>query len=267
MSGTRFPLFDIRTFSKRVLPTRVKRVLRSAAFQILDLAWQLPSNLNIRIRSRSDWVIYNEIFVAGDYDPAIVMALEGAKRTGELRILDLGANVGFFTLRSVDLVRRHNLQDLSVCITAVEGNPKTYDQLRVRLTNQRGLPPFTAINGLVGERNGSAAISDLEFGGQNCVGVDHTHKHFLVDYVDVEQLVGACRIGLLKCDIEGAELAFLRNYPQLLRRTDVAVFELHPQRCDERECTSLLRAAGFVNVSVLAQKPGLTKVIMTSRFS
>lgn len=81
---------NLRTFSKRLLPTRVKRALRSAAFQMLDLTWQLPSNLKIRIRSQSDWVIYNEIFVGRDYDPAILMALERAKGSGEFQVLDLG---------------------------------------------------------------------------------------------------------------------------------------------------------------------------------
>ncbi len=258
-------MLSLRTFSKRLLPTRVKRVLRSAAFQMLDLTWQLPSNLKIRIRSQSDWVIYNEIFVGGDYDPAILMALERAKGSGEFQVLDLGANVGFFSLRCVDLVRRQQLQGLSLRITAIEGNPKSYRELQLRLCNQNNVPSFTAINGLVGDRTGTSAISDLESSGQNRVGVSRSQKHFLVDYVDLEQVLGRGRIGLLKCDIEGRELVFLRNYPELLRRTDVAVFELHPQDCDEEECISLLRAAGLTMQTVLIQKPPLTNVMMASR--
>src|ERR1035438_1800195 len=254
MPGEAF-MVTFRTFGKRLLPTRAKRALRAVAFQMLDLNWQMPSNLKIRIRSQSDWVVYNEIFVGGDYDPAILMALERAKGTGELQVLDLGANVGFFSLRCVELVRRQQMQELSLHITAIEGNPKSYRELQLRLCNQNNLPSFTAINGLVGDRTGSAAISDLESSGQNCVGVDRTQKHFMVDYVDLEQVLDTRRIGLLKCDIEGAELVFLRNYPQLLRRTDVAVFELHPQDCDEEECISLLRAAGLTIQTVLIQKP------------
>jgi len=255
-----------RTFGKRLLPTPVKRVLRSAAFQMLDLNWQLPSDLKICIRSQSDWVIYNEIFVGGDYDPAILTALECANGTGDLQVLDLGANVGFFSLRCVDIVRRQQRQELSLHITAIEGNPKSYRELQLRLYNQNNPPSFTAINGLVGARTGTAAISDLEFGGQNRVGVHRSQRHFLVDHVDLEQVLGTRRIGLLKCDIEGAELVFLQNYPQLLRRTDVAVLELHPQDCDEKECISLLRAAGLTTQTVLAKTP-LTNVMMASRCS
>jgi len=234
---------------------------------MLDLHWRLPSKLEIRIKSVSDWFIYNEVFVSGDYDPAILMALERAKAEGELQVLDLGANVGFFSLRCVDLARRQQMQGLSLHIIAIEGNPRSYRELQLRLCKDNNVPCFTAINGLVGIRKGTAAISDLEFSGKNHVRVDRPQKYFMVDYVDVEQVLGKGKIGLLKCDIEGAELVFLQNYPQLLQRTDVAVLELHPQDCDEKECISLLRAAGLTIQTVLIQKPPLTNVMMAVRSS
>jgi FkbM family methyltransferase len=254
---------SFRTLGRRLLPLRLRGFVRSFAFQMLDLHWQLPSNLHIRIRSISDWFIYNEVFVSQAYDQAILMALERAKGSGELQVLDLGANVGFFSLRCVDVVRRQQLQGLSLHITAIEGNPRSYRELQLRLCKDNNLPSFTAINGLVGAKNGTATISDLEFSGQNQVGVDRSQKHFMVDYVDLEQVLGTGRIGLLKCDVEGAELVFLQNYPQLLQRTDVAVFELHPQHCDEKECISLLRGAGFTNQAALP----LANVIMAVRSS
>jgi FkbM family methyltransferase len=256
---------NFRTFAKRVLPIGIKRVLRSIAFQMLDLSWELPSEVKIRVRNQSDWAIYNEIFVAGDYDSAISMAVDAAEVAGALHIVDLGANVGFFTLRCIEMTRDHELRGFSVRITAVEGNPKSYKQLRERVSSQGDLPTFTAINGLVGKRDGTGAISDLEISGLNHVISDDSQRHLLVNYIDVEEAVGGGRIGLLKCDIEGAELVFLKNYPRLLARTEIAVLELHPQLCNQEECISLLRAAGLVTQRVLARKPGLTSVLMASR--
>ena len=108
---------------------------------------------------------------------------------------------------------------------------------------------------MVGERSGTAAISDREFSGQNEVGTDESKKQFVMKYVDLEEVVEAGMIGLPKCDIEGSELRFLRNYPQLLQRTDVAVVELHPDKCDANECVALLTAAGLARSSVLIQNP------------
>jgi FkbM family methyltransferase len=254
-----------RTLTKRVLPIRVKRVLRSIAFQMLDLSWELPSDVMIRIRNQSDWAIYNEIFVAGDYDPAISMAIDAAKVSGNLHILDLGANVGFFTLRCIEMARHRELRELALRITAIEGNPKSYRQLRERVGTQVDLPDFIAINGLVGKRNGTGAISDLEISGLNHVISDDSQRRHLIDYIDVEEVVGGGRVGLLKCDIEGSELVFLKNYPRLLERTEIAVLELHPQLCNQEECVSLLRAAGLATQRVLVHKPGVTTVLMAFR--
>jgi FkbM family methyltransferase len=245
----------------------MKRVLRDISFGMLDLRWDLASGVLIRIRNLSDWAVYNEVFVSGDYDSAILVAIETANEEGELHIVDLGANVGFFVLRCVDLVRRRELHTLPLRITAIEGNPNTYDALCSLVAPHTSELAFKAINGLVGKRVGSGAISDQEHSGLNQLVTGELGRHCLVNYVDVEEIVGSGSIGLLKCDIEGAELAFLENYPELLKRTKIAVLELHTQKCDESRCISLLSAAGLAVQINLAQKEGLTKVIMASRLS
>lgn len=244
---------------KRVLPFRVKRAMRSAAFEALDLRCELTSGLQVRVASQSDWAIYNEVFGSGDYDPAILMGLERAGETGQLRILDLGANVGFFTLRCVELSRRQP-RPPTLQVTAIEGNPNCFRELTTRLCRDNHLTWVTPIHGLVGERSGTAAISDLEFSGQNEVGVNPSKGHFLVDYVDLEKALGAGGIGLLKCDIEGSELVFLHNYPELLQRTEVAVLELHHEKCERGDCIALLRAAGLVHQNILMQTALVTVI-------
>jgi FkbM family methyltransferase len=230
----------------RYLPGSLKRDVRRAAFQVLDLKWHLRSGLRIQVASLSDWIIFNEIFVNGDYDAAILMAFERAQTQAKLIVLDLGANVGFFTLRCIDLLRGHDLYDLETRITAVEGNPKTHRDLLARLSMQDRIPPVNAIHGLVGRRAGRAGITDFEIGGNNRVVVGEHEKPHVVDYIDLERLPDMqSRIDLLKCDIEGGELLFIQNYRDLLQRTEVAVFELHDDQCDTQECLGLLQDAGF----------------------
>ena len=257
---------QFRTVAKSILPNRIKRLLRAVGFGMLDLRWKLASGVLIRIRNLSDWAVYNEVFVAGDYDSAILMAIEVAKVTGEFRVVDIGANVGFFTLRCADLIRRRELQTLRLRITAIEGNPHTYNILRSQVASQTNILEIEVVNGLVGQRVGSGAISDLEHSGLNHLVANESDRRCLVSYVDVEEIVGPGDIGLLKCDIEGSELAFLENYPELLKRTGIVVLELHTQDCDEAKCLSLLNDAGLTVQQNLAQE-ALTKVIMASRLS
>lgn len=254
-----------RALAKGFLPKSVKRVLRAVSFRMLDLKWELASGVLIRIRNLSDWAVYNEVFAAGDYDSAILMAIESNEVPDELQVVDLGANVGFFVLRCIDLIRRRALPHLTVRITAIEGNPNTYNALLWLVGDQTGRVAFKAVNGLVGQRGGNGAISNLEHSGLNHVVSDDSAQHCLVNYVDVEEIVGSGNIDLLKCDIEGSELAFLESYPELLRRTKIAVLELHLQKCDEMRCVSLLNAAGLKVQKTLVENAGLTKVVLASR--
>lgn len=65
--------------------------------------------------------------------------------------------------------------------------------------------------------------------------------------------VDAPRVDLLKCDIEGAELLFLQNYPELLRKVRVAIFEFHADLCDVHQCRRLLRDYGFPQHRILRE--------------
>jgi len=53
------------------------------------------------------------------------------------------------------------------------------------------------------------------------------------------------RIALLKCHIEDVENTLIENYPYLLRRVNIAIFELHSDKCDPDRCIELLDAAGL----------------------
>jgi hypothetical protein len=79
-----------------------------------------------------------------------------------------------------------------------------------------------------------SAIPDIPAGGVN------------VAFVDVDALIkDKFEIDLLKCDIEGAELMFIENYGDLLRRVRTAVLELHHHQCDTKRCVRLLESLGF----------------------
>jgi FkbM family methyltransferase len=224
----------------------LRRIRNELALELPRLQFELNSGLGVTIASACDWVIYNEIFVEGMYDAPIRLAMTPGRH---VRILDLGANVGFFTLRCIDLARRAGHADYA--ITLVEGSPRVVRELRSRMN---ALPGLEIVHGLVGRRSGSAAITENDFHGKNNIFGD---RGTIVDFIDldrVQSIAGA--IDLLKCDIEGAELLFIENYPELLRRVDVAVFELHHRVCDTARCRELLRDCGFTRQTLLTHSKG-----------
>lgn len=216
------------------------------AWQGRGLSYTLPSGIAIEVASASDWAVYNEVFVEGEYDIPIRHVLE----TGPDHplIVDLGANVGYFSLRFADLWRRHRGADAPFQIVSVEGCPRTFAQLRDRLQQPslagRCRPSF----GLAGERTGEAAISTSIATGLNSIHGHRSLSRARVPFIDLETILPAGqRIALLKCDIEGAERTLLENYTGLFARVDAAVFEFHPQWCSVSRCRELLTAAGLTH--------------------
>ena len=100
----------MKKFLKRLLPGPVQRTIyrflwnpaRDAYWAALKLRCVLPSGLEVQVRNRSDWIIYNEVMVSGGYDFAIEVALDRRRPGRPFNAVDLGGNVGYFTFRCAD---------------------------------------------------------------------------------------------------------------------------------------------------------------------
>ena len=242
---------------RRVLPAAVRGRVRRAMFEWLQLTWTTSAGIGLRVATYNEWIIYNEVFVDGEYDAAIDAALT-ARGDRVLHVLDLGANVGFFTLRLFDRLRAAGITDASCAATLVEANPDLIPVLRARLLGGNALAPAVRIvPGLAGEPSGSATL----FRSPDALGdssvLRPTADAVSVPYVDLTPLMSdAPVIDLLKCDIEGSELTVLEHYPDLLLRTRIAVIEHHHDLCPVERCREPLRAAGLVHETVLRDRGG-----------
>ena len=209
-----------------------------------ELSHTLTCDVRVSIASASDWAVYNEVFVDGEYDRAIQTVV--ASSVARPLVVDLGANVGYFALRFTDLGSRERGSETFELIS-VEGTAHTYAQLERHLDQPAIAGRCVARHGLVGQRTGSARISTSALTGMNSIRTRQSFSREEVPFVDLERLLPDRPISLLKCDIEGAEEMFCETYPDLLRRVTTLVIELHPQINDENRCRDLLRDAGLVH--------------------
>ncbi len=252
----------LRAVARTLVPPGVKDRIKVWPWRACDLSWTLRSGLDIRLETRSEWLVYNDIFVDGEYDRPIAETLMDA-RGRPARILDLGANLGFFAVRVGDMAWRSGHQSPGAApefqMTCVEGSPRNFAELTDRIGRSK-LPPTTVrlVHGLAGERSGQAVIHEsAHMNGMNSI-LTRDGAGTPVPFVNLDDLYPPGQSGdidLLKCDIEGAELTFLRNYPDLLRRIRRAVFELHPGLCDVDECRRLLAQAGLTRCEHLWDRP------------
>lgn len=234
----------------RSLGRSAKNWLQSRQYDCLDLRWRLRSGVIVRIGSNSDWAVFSDIFLDGEYDEPILTTLSGVRPQGSVYVIDLGANSGFFALRLFDLAHRHGFCGC-IHLVAIEGSPKNAKRL---VTNLRecGSPPGCSVrmvHGLVGSRSGFGHIRELHCNATSHVAADGV----AVPYIDLNPMLQDWpRIDLVKCDIEGSEYEFVKTYPELMARTEAAVFELHNTGGDRsRHCRELLRSYGLLNPKVL----------------
>jgi FkbM family methyltransferase len=230
-----------------LIPRNLKPWIWKKLSGLMHLHYRLPSGLEVRVRSFSDWCIYNDIFVAAEYDEAIDAALDRAKGGDSFRVVDLGANVGFFTLRVVDRMIRRKISFPAVECLLVEASPRLQEDIQWHLDTAK-VAGFRAriVNGLVGKKTGDA---DLEIHASECMNQVTTvpgSRSRRVAYYDLdEELFPVNGIDLLKCDIEGSERDFLESYPHLLNKTQVAIFEFHEPQCPAKDGVPAVMKAGF----------------------
>ena len=222
------------------------RLLYQSLYKLMKLENTLRSGITLQVASKGEWWVYNDIFVNGEYDIPILRSLETCSPLRPLTVLDLGANVGYFMLRVVDLVRQTRPEQ-RVDATMVEPSPRVFSELETRMRSQ-ALPEasFRMVQGLVGMRAGSASLHESAVHVKNTIMSGETRDGRNIPFIDVGVLMEqANEIDLLKCDIEGAELLFLENYGSLLGKVRNMVIELHHEMCDTSKCRDILLRNGF----------------------
>ncbi len=239
---------------RALVPEALKNKARKFVWMRLNPSWRLNSGVTVRVLNYNDWMIYNDIFVEGEYDAAINDLLAGtAGFSAPAHILDLGGNVGFFTLRLAHLFLSANRRNFEVAV--VEGSPATFAELKERLAVNEELvgDRVTALHGLAGKRSGEAHILQTVSHGENSI-IGQTNRGPSVDFIDLGRVTANWpRIDLLKCDIEGAEELFLSSYADLLAKTDRTVFEFHHDKCNVDQCRRLLGDAGLAPLKTIRQ--------------
>ena len=154
----------------------------------------------------------NVLVNTGEYEPAESAALKAAA-AGASVIFDIGANVGYFSLRWATGMAS------SGSIHAFEPVPATYDRL-ARNVALNGLGDVVRTNNLgVGNHPGTFRFHVPSFSGSGAASLMNLHPD--EDTMEVEAEVttldayfaehGLNRLDLVKVDVEGAELMVLHG--------------------------------------------------------
>jgi FkbM family methyltransferase len=176
-------------------------------------------DLNVRIQRLMYWI--------GNYDAPMVERFVAGLEPGCVA-LDIGANVGLYT---IPLARK--AKEVGGRAVVVEAMPANAARLRENLSLNDVLDVTTVIEAAVGQKRGCLFMhpeQDAQYTG-NASAASNPDGAIEVPVVTLDEIaieLGLDRCDLVKADIEGGELDFLRGGASFLaRHTPLLVFELN----------------------------------------
>jgi FkbM family methyltransferase len=207
-------------------------VLRYAALRAAHVdAVTTVSVGGVRLRVRvncGELYSFDEVFLSRTYEQ-----VPGFGPVAGSTVIDVGANVGSFTLR-------HGLAGANVF--AIEPNPDTYGRLRWNL-NANGVAANTRCCAL-----GARASRGMFAGHGTRTRVDVGDGDVEIETLD-DAAAQLGTIDLLKIDVEGAEVEVLLGAERTLDRVRRVVLEWHEEELLD-DVRTILRRHGFGEVGL-----------------
>jgi FkbM family methyltransferase len=241
---------------KAIRLLRVQQIA-SRALTVVPVRRKLrKTNCLYRLRFLESVLMADEIFQREIYREAF-------EDRNVRRFVDLGSNVGYFTLYAVEHTGRRDLVGL-----VVDGNEQMATESRWHV-EENGLDSMKVMHGVVGYPPGVTEAtfyvnpSNVASSAQPVLNPDVPSKGdsvaVTVPAVDVlaewKKLAGDARIDLMKVDIEGFECDFIKNTKAALSLTDRIVIEWHKWVNARQAVDDLLAEQGFSLRKVISEDP------------
>jgi FkbM family methyltransferase len=185
----------------------------------------------------------------GVYEPFETRLFAERVNAGDT-VLDIGANIGYYTLIAAKLVGRNGR------VHAFEPDPGNFDLLEqnVRLNAYWNV---ALVNKAVSNTNGEARLylADGNWGWHRIYETPDAKGHIPTELVALDSFFGAEDLGgdlVIKLDIEGAEVGAVQGMSHLIQRhrhvtlfTEFLPLGLEQFGSSDREYFDLLRSLGF----------------------
>lgn len=143
-------------------------------------------------------------------------------------VIDLGAHCAHFSMLA-DVCFRTRFGKPDTEYVLIEPNPQLIPVIARNLARSGLCPNNRVLHGLVGAARTGRGTLWVFTKNLLSASVERSASTRAVDvpYLDLEAIVGERSVDLLKIDIEGAEFALVGNYPEVFRRVQTLIMEIH----------------------------------------
>jgi len=199
----------------------------------------------------ADYAVGHTVALTGSYEPEVSATMREVLSEGAT-FVDIGANIGWFSLLAASLVGPTGR------VIAIEPNPRNVALLR-QSAKDNGFENIDVVAVALGDRPGAAALETDGSNGRlilvNGPPAEAVEASFVVATFPLDTIlgeVGAGRVDAIKIDVEGAEPLVLRGATRTISESrPVLVSEFYPLALDSspwgnaRRYLSMLRALGY----------------------
>jgi FkbM family methyltransferase len=232
----------------------LKRLLKSIAWKLLPCAGleaRTPAGLRLPVRDKGEWGCLDEIFVGRAYEP-FCPHLQGVRGW-----VDLGCNVGFFSLGLLDALARH-ASGTPPATTAFLGDAnETCVGLASETIRRNGLAPaWRCEHVVIGPPGETVSFAQFKFSiHSNIFARQRGERTFRYRTTDFPALMGRlCGVfDLIKIDVEGAEMFLFKHHGDWLRKFGYGLCEWHAPQFEGAALRVAVRALGFEVLEMRSQ--------------
>ena len=238
----------IRRLSSITLLRKAARILRlhkvaNLHLHCFPIVKKLPGGVTYRARWVESVLLSQQMLENGGMYPGSKLP------TNVERFVDLGCNVGYFACWLAELSGGRALKGLMI-----DANKEVVKEANWHAQANHWKEVFV-VQGVAGERSASGETDFYLYWSNYCSSTTRNPslngpwKRTRVPCIDVGELwrqkFGDARCHLLKVDIEGSEMDFLKVEQQFLGLVDAILLEWHKWRVKLPEVEALLSASGF----------------------
>jgi FkbM family methyltransferase len=233
----------------------LRRIVRSLRLHKLGNWWlrhfplvkRLPGGVVYRATRLESIPLGVEMFERGNLYDATLLPKDFTT------FADLGCNVGYFTCWLAQLAPGRKLKGLMF-----DANPDAVAEARWH-AQANGMKEVFGVNGILGETSPSNAVDFYLYESNICstsqlpdierMGLKGQWTKISVPIVNLEaewrKHFGDLRCNLIKIDIEGSEMNFLKTEKSFLQLVDAVLIEYHTWRVTLDEVKAFLTSHGF----------------------
>lgn len=223
--------------------TRLFSHVRDYFINKSPLKFRTESKLDVLLHNRSDFQLYQQIFVENVFN---FQAIKELIKKNEPVVFDLGANCGFFTLRTLDFFPKAK-------IYAFEPQKKVINKFKETIKANNLQDIISLEEFAVADRNCQSTFYENRSPIsasllKEKVSRRSIRKHYPIEIVSLNWFVEEYSVpspDILKIDVEGSELDVLKGSTDFLNEISILLIEVHPPICTADRIEGFLHSFGF----------------------